>query len=235
WVKQEAPDILCLQETKCGAQAVPPELRELPGLPHQYWASPTDRPGYSGVGLLAKEEPLRVTPGIGVEEHDQEGRVLTAEYPSLFVVAVYVPNSGRGLVRLDYRQRWDVAFQEYLEQLQRQKPVAVCGDLNVAHQELDLRNPSSNQRTAGFTRQERDSFSRLLARGFLDTFRHLNPGLPSAFTFWSYLGGARARNVGWRLDYCLWPRAAQGALCDSRIHPQVMGSDHCPVSLYLAL
>ncbi|NWU88794.1 APEX1 lyase, partial [Upupa epops] len=235
WVKDEGPDILCLQETKCGAQALPPDICDLQALPHQYWASPTEKPGYSGVGLLAREQPLQVTYGIGVEEHDQEGRVLTAEFPSLFVVAAYVPNSGRGLIRLDYRERWDAAFRDYLTRLDSLKPVAVCGDLNVAHQELDLRNPKANRKTAGFTDRERNSFSKLLSAGFLDTFRHLNPSLPSAFTFWSYLGAARERNVGWRLDYFLWSQRAEAALCDSRIHQQVMGSDHCPISLYLAV
>ncbi|NXN30927.1 APEX1 lyase, partial [Nycticryphes semicollaris] len=235
WVQEEAPDVLCLQETKCGAQAVPPEVRALPDLPHQFWASPEGRPGYSGVGLLARHEPLSVTYGIGQEEHDREGRVVTAEFPALYVVAAYVPNSGRGLGRLGYRQRWDSALRAFLAQLDAIKPVALCGDLNVAHQELDLRHPGPNSRSPGFTREERDGFGALLASGFIDSFRHLYPALPHAYTFWTYLGGARDRNVGWRLDYFLLSQRLQGALCDSKIRSRVLGSDHCPITLLLAL
>ncbi|KAM6288751.1 DNA repair nuclease/redox regulator APEX1 [Aegotheles albertisi] len=235
WVQEEAPDVLCLQETKCGGGAVPPEVRALPHLPHQFWASAEEKPGYSGVGLLARHEPLSVTYGIGEEEHDREGRVVTAEFPALFVVAAYVPNAGRGLVRLEYRQRWDAAFRRYLSSLDARKPVALCGDLNVAHAEIDLRNPRANRRSAGFTAEEREGFGALLASGFLDSFRHLYPGVPHAYTFWTYLGGARERNVGWRLDYFVLSRRLEGALCDSKIRNRVLGSDHCPITLYLAL
>ncbi|KAM6188363.1 DNA repair nuclease/redox regulator APEX1 [Sarcoramphus papa] len=235
WVQEEAPDVLCLQETKCGGPAVPPEVRALPGLPHQFWASPEGRPGYSGVGLLARHEPLSVTYGIGEEEHDREGRVVTAEFPALYVVAAYVPNSGRGLVRLEYRRRWDAAFRSYLATLDARKPVALCGDLNVAHAEIDLRHPRPNRRSAGFTVEEREGFGILLESGFLDSFRHLYPDVPYAYTFWTYLGGARQRNVGWRLDYFVISRRLEAALCDSKIRSRVMGSDHCPITLYLAL
>ncbi|NWR66631.1 APEX1 lyase, partial [Bucorvus abyssinicus] len=235
WVQEEAPDVLCLQETKCGAQAVPPEVRDLPGFPHQFWASPEGRPGYSGVGLLARQEPISVTYGIGERRAARPRRVVTAEFPALFVVAAYVPNSGRGLVRLDYRRRWDSAFRSYLSRLDARKPVALCGDLNVAHGELDLRHPRANRRTAGFTAEEREGFGQLLAAGFLDSFRHLYPALPHAYTFWTYLGGARERNVGWRLDYFVLSRRLQGALCDSKIRSHVLGSDHCPITLLLAL
>uniref|UniRef100_A0A493SY61 DNA repair nuclease/redox regulator APEX1 n=1 Tax=Anas platyrhynchos platyrhynchos TaxID=8840 RepID=A0A493SY61_ANAPP len=214
WVQEEAPDVLCLQETKCAAPAVPPEIRALSGLPHQFWASPEGRPGYSGVGLLARQEPLSVTYGIGDPEHDSEGRVVTAEFPALYVVAAYVPNSGRGLVRLPYRQRWDRAFRSFLANLDARKPVAVCGDLNVAHAEIDLRHPRANRKSPGFTDEEREGFGELLGLGFLDTFRHLYPAVPHAYTFWTYLGGARGRNVGWRLDYCLLSQRLEGALCD---------------------
>ncbi|NWU73662.1 APEX1 lyase, partial [Pterocles burchelli] len=234
WVEEEAPDVLCLQETKVGAGAVPPELRGCSQFPHQYWASAAQQPGYSGVGLLSRREPLAVTYGIG-ESPVQTSRVITAEFPSLYVVCAYVPNAGRGLVRLDYRQRWDSAFRSYLTSLDARKPLALCGDLNVAHSEIDLRNPSTNRRSAGFTPQEREGFGELLGAGFLDTFRHLYPTTPYAYTFWTYLGGARERNVGWRLDYFLLSRRLQGALCDSKIRHRVMGSDHCPISLYLAL
>ncbi|XP_071885831.1 DNA repair nuclease/redox regulator APEX1 [Anas platyrhynchos] len=235
WVQEEAPDVLCLQETKCAAPAVPPEIRALSGLPHQFWASPEGRPGYSGVGLLARQEPLSVTYGIGDPEHDSEGRVVTAEFPALYVVAAYVPNSGRGLVRLPYRQRWDRAFRSFLANLDARKPVAVCGDLNVAHAEIDLRHPRANRKSPGFTDEEREGFGELLGLGFLDTFRHLYPAVPHAYTFWTYLGGARGRNVGWRLDYCLLSRRLEGALCDSKIRNKVMGSDHCPVEMFLAI
>ncbi|OXB62787.1 UNVERIFIED_CONTAM: hypothetical protein H355_004440, partial [Colinus virginianus] len=235
WVQAEAPDVLCVQETKCGAEALPAALEELPLLPHRYWSGAVGRAGYSGVGLLSRTAPLRVTYGIGEEEHDQEGRVVTAEFPSLYVVCAYVPNSGRGLVRLDYRQRWDSAFRAFLLRLDAHKPLILAGDLNVAHREIDLRNPKSNAKTAGFTRQERDAFGALLGEGFLDSFRELYPTVPHAYTFWTYLGAARERNVGWRLDYFVLSRRLRAALCDSKIRSTAMGSDHCPITLYLAL
>uniref|UniRef100_A0A8C3NHF3 DNA repair nuclease/redox regulator APEX1 n=1 Tax=Geospiza parvula TaxID=87175 RepID=A0A8C3NHF3_GEOPR len=235
WVQEEAPDVLCLQETKCAASAVPAELRELPGLPHQFWSSAKDRPGYSGVGLLAKTEPLDVTYGIGDPEHDVDGRVLTAEFPSLFVVCAYVPNAGRGLVRLEPRLRFDAAFLRFLQRLDARKPVLLCGDLNVAHAEIDLCHPRANRASAGFTPQEREGFSKLLDSGFVDSFRHLYPEARGAFTFWTYLGGARALNVGWRLDYAVVSRRLLGALCDCKIRSAVQGSDHCPITALLAV
>ncbi|KAM8985894.1 LOW QUALITY PROTEIN: DNA repair nuclease/redox regulator APEX1 [Ara ararauna] len=235
WVQEAAPDVLCLQETKVGASSVPPEVRELRALPHQYWASPEGRPGYSGVGLLCRQAPLRVTYGIDDPEHDPSARVVTAEFPSLYVVCAYVPNAGRGLVRLEPRCRWDAAFRAFLQRLDARKPVALGGDLNVAHTELDLRHPSANRRSPGFTDEERQGFEALLGAGFVDAFRRLHPGLPHAYTFWTYLGGARERNVGWRLDYFLISERLQEALCDCKIRPRVMGSDHCPVELYLAV
>ncbi|OXB51443.1 hypothetical protein ASZ78_012557, partial [Callipepla squamata] len=179
--------------------------------------------------------PPPTPPPPGEEEHDQEGRVVTAEFPSLYVVCAYVPNSGRGLVRLDYRQRWDSAFRAFLLRLDAHKPLILAGDLNVAHREIDLRNPKSNAKTAGFTRQERDAFGALLEEGFLDSFRELYPTVPHAYTFWTYLGAARERNVGWRLDYFVLSRRLRAALCDSKIRSTAMGSDHCPITLYLAL
>ncbi|XP_071435735.1 DNA repair nuclease/redox regulator APEX1 isoform X2 [Pithys albifrons albifrons] len=235
WVQEEAPDVLCLQETKCAGSAVPPEVRALPGLPHQFWASAEGKPGYSGVGLLARTEPLKVTYGIGDPEHDSEGRVITAEFPSLFVVSAYVPNAGRGLVRLQPRIRWDSSFLTFLKGLDAQKPVLLCGDLNVAHEEIDLCHPKANRASAGFTPEERQGFSRLLGEGFVDSFRHLYPDARGAFTFWTYLGGARARNVGWRLDYVVLSQRLVGSLCDSKIRSKAMGSDHCPITAYLAL
>ncbi|XP_061876168.1 DNA-(apurinic or apyrimidinic site) endonuclease-like [Colius striatus] len=233
WVQADASDVLCLQETKCGAELVPEELRSLGAFPHQH--SPSDRPSYSGVGLLSRTKPLAVTYGMGDPELDAEDRVLTAEFPALRVVCVYVPNSGRGLGRLSFRQAWDERFRSFVSQLDRSKPVAICGDLNVAHQPLDLRNPSGNKRSPGFTREEQETFRELLGAGFLDSFRVFNPSLPNAFTFWTYLSGARARNVGWRLDYCLWSQRGRKDLCNSRIEQRAQGSDHCPVGIYLAL
>ncbi|NXA02767.1 APEX1 lyase, partial [Nesospiza acunhae] len=235
WVQEEAPDVLCLQETKCAASAVPAELRELPGLPHQFWCSAKDRPGYSGVGLLARTQPLDVTYGIGDPEHDVDGRVVTAEFPSLFVVCAYVPNAGRGLVRLEPRLRFNAAFLQFLQRLDARKPVLLCGDLNVAHNEIDLCHPRANRASAGFTPQEREGFSKLLDAGFVDSFRHLYPEARGAFTFWTYLGGARARNVGWRLDYAVVSRRLLGALCDCKIRNAVQGSDHCPITALLAI
>nr|XP_048675381.1 DNA-(apurinic or apyrimidinic site) endonuclease isoform X2 [Caretta caretta]XP_048675382.1 DNA-(apurinic or apyrimidinic site) endonuclease isoform X2 [Caretta caretta] len=171
----------------------------------------------------------------GEEEHDQEGRVITAEFPSHFLVTAYVPNAGRGLVRLEYRQRWDAAFRAYLQGLDARKPLVLCGDLNVAHAEIDLKNPKGNKKSAGFTPEERQGFGELLAAGFTDTFRHLYPDTPHAYTFWTYMMNARAKNVGWRLDYFLVSMRLLGALCDSKIRSQAMGSDHCPVTLYMAL
>ncbi|XP_019406189.1 PREDICTED: DNA-(apurinic or apyrimidinic site) lyase isoform X2 [Crocodylus porosus] len=235
WVREEGPDVLCLQETKCAEKLLPPEIRDMPEYPHKYWACSDDKEGYSGVALLSKTEPLNVTYGIGEEEHDKEGRVITAEFPSHFLVTAYVPNAGRGLVRLEYRQQWDIAFRAYLKGLDARKPLILCGDLNVAHKEIDLKNPKGNKKSAGFTPQEREGFGELLAAGFLDTFRHLYPDTPYAYTFWTYMMNARAKNVGWRLDYFLVSQSLQGAVCDSKIRTQVMGSDHCPITLYVAL
>ncbi|XP_059497689.1 DNA-(apurinic or apyrimidinic site) endonuclease [Stegostoma tigrinum] len=170
-----------------------------------------------------------------MEEHDNEGRVITAEFDKYFLVTAYVPNSGRGLVRLDYRQTWDKDFSSYLKGLDSKKPVILCGDLNVAHQEIDLKNPKTNKKTAGFTAQERDGFGQLLSQGFLDTYRHLRPDARHAYTFWTYLGNCRARNVGWRLDYFVMSRSLLPSLCDSKIRSGALGSDHCPITLLMAM
>ncbi|NXA64034.1 APEX1 lyase, partial [Mohoua ochrocephala] len=217
WVQEEAPDVLCLQETKCGVSAVPPEIRALPGLPHQFWASAEGRPGYSGVGLLAKTEPLNVTYGIG--ENPKPAR----NHPKI------IPEPPQP------RMRFDAAFLEFLRRLDAQKPVLLCGDLNVAHAEIDLCHPRANRANPGFTPQEREGFTRLLGAGFVDSFRHLYPEARGAFTFWTYLGGARARNVGWRLDYAVVSRRLLGSLCDSKIRSTVAGSDHCPITALLAV
>ncbi|KAK1789480.1 hypothetical protein P4O66_015398 [Electrophorus voltai] len=235
WVRQEAPDVICLQETKCAERALPKEITSLPEYPHKYWAGSEDKEGYSGVSMLCKTEPLSVTYGIGKDEHDKEGRVITAEFPSFFLVTAYVPNAGRGLVRLEYRKTWDVDFRAYLCNLDQRKPLVLCGDLNVAHQEIDLKNPKGNRKNAGFTPEEREGFSQLLATGFTDTFRELYPEQTNAYTFWTYMMNARAKNVGWRLDYFLLSAALLPGLCDSKIRSTAMGSDHCPITLYLAV
>lgn len=221
-------DIFCLQETKLQAGQI--EL-ELPGY-HQYW-NYAEKKGYSGTALFSKKEPLKVTYGMGVEEHDHEGRVITAEFEDFYVVTVYVPNSQRELTRLDYRMEWEEAFLKYLKKLEETKPLVYCGDLNVAHQEIDLKNPKTNHNNAGFTDQERKCFGRVLDNGFVDSFRHFYPDLKDAYSWWSYMGQARAKNVGWRIDYFVASEALKDRLEDAKIHAQVMGSDHCPVELDL--
>ena len=221
-------DIFCVQETKLQAGQI---VMELPG-DHQYW-NYAEKKGYSGTALFSKKEPLKVTYGMGVEEHDHEGRVITAEYEDFYVVTVYVPNSQRELTRLDYRMEWEEAFLKYLKKLEETKPLVYCGDLNVAHQEIDLKNPKTNRQNAGFTDQERKCFGRILENGFVDTFRHFYPDLKDAYSWWSYMGQARAKNVGWRIDYFVASEALKGRLADAGIHAQVMGSDHCPVELDL--
>ncbi|XP_072005582.1 DNA repair nuclease/redox regulator APEX1 [Engystomops pustulosus] len=235
WVREEDPDILCLQETKCAEKALPADIKDMPEYPHKYWACSDEKEGYSGVAMLCKEKPIDVTYGIGVEEHDKEGRVITAEFGSYYLVAAYVPNASRGLTRLDYRQRWDVDFRAYLKGLDSKKPLILCGDLNVAHQEIDLKNPKGNKKTPGFTPQEREGFGTLLAEGFIDSFRQLYPDQQYAYTFWTYMMNARAKNVGWRLDYFVLSKALLPSLCDSKIRNKAKGSDHCPITLYMAI
>ncbi len=221
-------DIFCLQETKLQAGQV--EL-ELPGY-HQYW-NYAEKKGYSGTAMFTKEEPIDVTYGIGVEEHDREGRVITAEFPEYYVVTVYTPNSQRELTRLAYRMEWEDAFLAYIKKLEEKKPVIFCGDLNVAHQEIDLKNPKTNHKNAGFTDEEREKFSVVLENGFVDSFRYFYPDLEGAYSWWSYMGGARAKNVGWRIDYFVVSEILKGRLQDASIHSSIMGSDHCPVELDL--
>ncbi|MDR0883193.1 MAG: exodeoxyribonuclease III [Oscillospiraceae bacterium] len=221
-----APDVLCLQETKAtAAQAA----LELPGY-RAYWNAAL-RPGYSGTAVLTRLEPLAVTYGIDRAEHDAEGRVITLEFPALFVVCVYVPNAKDGLLRLPYRQSWEDAFRAYVRSLDAQKPVVFCGDLNVAHEEIDLKNPSTNHMNAGFTDIERGKFTLLLAAGFVDTFRALHPDVRDAYSWWSYRMRARERNVGWRIDYCVASARLLPAITNAAIHPEITGSDHCPILL----
>lgn len=219
-------DVFCLQETKLQEGQI--EM-DLPGY-HQYWNYAVKK-GYSGTALFTKKEPISVTYGIGVEEHDQEGRVITAEFEDHYVVTVYTPNSQRELTRLDYRMEWEEAFLNYVKALAKKKGVIFCGDLNVAHEEIDLKNPKTNRKNAGFTDEERACFTKVLENGFVDSFRYFYPDLKDAYSWWSYMGNARAKNVGWRIDYFVVSEKLKERLTDAKIHPQVMGSDHCPVEL----
>lgn len=228
WLRHCGADVICLQETRAFPEQV--DL-DLPGY-DAYW-NPAEKPGYSGVVILTRREPLAVTAGLGIAELDGEGRVITAEFDDLYVVSVYTPNSQNQLRRLDYReQRWDPAFLEHMRELDAHKPVIFCGDLNVAHREIDLANPRSNRRNAGFTDEERAGFDSILATGFVDTFRVFEPG-GGHYTWWSNRPGVRERNVGWRIDYVVVSAALRPRLAAAAIHPEVLGSDHCPVSVRL--
>ena len=223
-------DCFCLQETKLQPGQI--DL-ELPGY-EQYWCS-AEKKGYSGTALFTKRKPLSVTYGIGVPELDNEGRVITAEFPECYLVTCYTPNAQRGLARLEHRMRWDEAFRSYLKELDGRKGVIVCGDLNVAHQEIDLKNPKSNRGNAGFSDEERESFTRLLESGFTDTFRYLHPDATGCYTWWSYMYKARQNNAGWRIDYFLVSDRLRGQIKDTPIYHEIQGSDHCPVGLELQL
>ena len=236
FVLEHTPDILCLQETKAKPEQVDIPL-ELAGY-RVYWNSAV-KPGYSGTAVFTKTEPLSVRLGIGSEksaEGDLEGRVLTLEYPDFFLVTVYTPNAKNELLRLPYRMEWDIAFREYLKTLEAEgKPVVASGDLNVAHQEIDLARPKTNHKSAGFSPQERAGFGELLDAGFIDTFRHFHPDTTEAYSWWSYRGGARAKNVGWRIDYWVVSDALGPKLEAASINDDVLGSDHCPVTLEITL
>lgn len=221
-------DFFCLQETKLQEGQI---QLELPGY-HQFW-NYAEKKGYSGTAIFAKQKPLNISYGIGVPELDAEGRVITLEYPNFFLITCYTPNAQRGLARLDHRMQWDQAFREYLSRLDQQKPLVVCGDLNVAFQELDLKNPKSNRGNAGFSDEERESFGKLLQAGFTDSFRHLFPDVIGAYTWWSYMYNARKNNAGWRIDYFLVSDRLAGKITAAPIYAEVMGSDHCPVGLEL--
>ena len=222
----EQPDILCLQETKCA----PEQVEQLwPAHYATYWNS-AQKKGYSGTAIFTKERPLKVVSHIGITEHDQEGRVQTAEFPEFFVVNVYVPNSKRELTRLAYRQEWDRDFLAYLKKLEKKKPVIWCGDLNVAHQEIDLANPRANVRNHGFTPEERAGFDAVVKAGFIDTFREFESG-GGHYTWWSPLSGARSRNIGWRIDYVLLSKVLRPRLKRAFISDKILGSDHCPVGI----
>ncbi len=221
-------DAFCLNETKLQPGQI--EL-DLPGY-HQYWNS-AEKKGYSGVAVFTRQEPLSVRYGIGVDEFDHEGRVLTLEMPQFYLVSCYTPNSQDGLKRLEYRMRWEDAFLSYLKSLEREKPVVLCGDLNVAHQEIDIKNPKSNRMNAGFTDQEREKMTRLINAGFVDTFRALHPDETGAYSWWSYRFHARENNAGWRIDYFIVSESLREHVREAAIHPEIFGSDHCPVELVL--
>lgn len=218
-------DIFCIQESKLQAGQI--EL-DLPGY-HQYWNYAVKK-GYSGTAIFTRQEPVSVTYGIGIEEHDQEGRVITLEFESFYMITVYTPNSQNELKRLDYRMTWEDAFLQYLKELEKTKPVVVCGDLNVAHQEIDLKNPKTNRKNAGFTDEERGKFSALMDAGFVDSFRYLYPEQVT-YSWWSYRFHAREKNSGWRIDYFLTSDSLRDKIEDAKIHTEIMGSDHCPVEL----
>lgn len=230
YFKEADADIFSLQETKLQAGQIDLELEGY----HQYW-NYAEKKGYSGVAVFTKKEPLRVTYGIGVEEHDHEGRVITLEFEDFYHVTVYTPNSQAENARLDYRMDWDDAFRAYVKGLDEKKPVIICGDLNVAHNEIDLKNPKTNRRSAGFTDEERGKFTELLAAGFVDSFRHFYPDLEGIYSWWSYRFKAREKNAGWRIDYYVTSESLREKLVDAKIHTQVMGSDHCPVELEIEL
>ncbi len=228
-LEQDA-DLFCVQETKLQEGQI---TLELPGY-HQYW-NYAEKKGYSGTAVFTKTEPLSVSYGMGIEEHDHEGRMITLEYPDHYFLTVYTPNSQRELTRLNYRMRWEEDFLAYLQKLEEKKPVVFCGDLNVAHQEIDLKNPKTNRMNAGFTDQERARFTALIEAGFIDTFRYFYPDLEGAYSWWSYQFSARAKNAGWRIDYFLVSGSLKEKLQDAVIYKDVLGSDHCPVGLSIDL
>jgi exodeoxyribonuclease-3 len=228
YFKSVDADIFAIQESKLQEGQIDLALEGY----HQYW-NYAEKKGYSGTAIFTKKEPLSVSYGIGKEEHDKEGRVIAAEYEDFYFVTVYTPNSKEELARLDYRMVWEDEFKNYLKKLEENKPVILCGDLNVAHKEIDLKNPSSNRRNAGFTDEERDKFTNLLDSGFIDTFRYFYPERNSMYSWWSYRFNARKNNAGWRIDYFLVSEALKNRLVDSEIHTEVLGSDHCPVILII--
>ena len=219
-------DIFCIQESKMQEGQL---TLDMPGY-HQFW-NYADKKGYSGTAIFTKEEPISVANGIGIDEHDHEGRVITLEYEDFYMVTVYTPNSQNELARLDYRMKWEDDFRAYLKKLEENKPVIVCGDMNVAHKEIDLKNPKTNRKNAGFTDEEREKMTVLLDDGFIDTFRYFYPDQENIYSWWSYRFKAREKNAGWRIDYFLTSESLKDKLVDAKIHTDIMGSDHCPVEL----
>ena len=223
-------DIFCIQETKMQEGQV---TLELPGY-EQYWNS-AERKGYSGTAIFTKVKPISVTYGLGIEEHDKEGRVITLEFEKFYMVTIYTPNAKRGLERLDYRMLWEDEIRKYLLELNKTKPVIMCGDLNVAHKEIDLKNPKSNRGNAGFTDEERNKMTELLEAGFIDSFRYLYPDKTDSYSWWSYMGRAREKNIGWRIDYFITSKNLKDKIKEAKIYPEIYGSDHCPVGLEIEI
>ena len=221
-------DIFCLQETKLQENQIDLKLQGY----YQYW-NYAKKKGYSGTAIFTKKEPISVTYGINIEDHDQEGRVITLGFEDFYMVTVYTPNSQNELKRLDYRMKWEDDFREYLKQLDDRKPVIVCGDLNVAHKDIDLKNPKTNRKNAGFTNEERNKFTELLETGFVDTFRYFYPNQENVYSWWSYRFKAREKNAGWRIDYFCASEKLKDRLVSSKIHTEVLGSDHCPIELVI--
>jgi exodeoxyribonuclease-3 len=230
YFKEVDADIFCIQETKLQEGQIELDLEGY----YDYW-NYAEKKGYSGTAVFTKKKPLSVKYGVGIEEHDKEGRVITLEYKDFYLVNVYTPNSQRELARLEYRMDWEDMFRSYLLELDSKKPVIICGDLNVAHKEIDLKNPSINRKNAGFTDEERGKMTELLNSGFIDTFRYFYPDEEEAYTWWSYITKARERNAGWRIDYFLVSKELEDRLIAAEIHSDVMGSDHCPVVLEIKL
>ena len=228
--KELNADMFCIQESKLQEGQISLELEGY----HQYWNYAIKK-GYSGTAIFTRREPMSVAYGIGIEEHDQEGRVITLEFTELYPVTVYTPNSQSELARLDYRMRWEDAFLSYLKGLEEKKPIVFCGDLNVAHKEIDLKNPKTNRKNAGFTDEERGKFSTLLGQGFIDTYRYFYPDQEGIYSWWSYRFQARKKNAGWRIDYFCVSESLKEKLVDAKIHTEIMGSDHCPVELDIDL
>ncbi len=226
--KEIDADIFCIQESKLQEGQI---TMELPGY-YQYW-NYAEKKGYSGTAIFSKKEPVSVTYGMNLAEHDTEGRVITLEFEDFYMVTVYTPNSQRELARLDYRMAWEEAFRSYLNSLAEKKGVIVCGDMNVAHQEIDLKNPKTNHKNAGFTDEEREKFTKLLESGFIDTFRYFYPDKEGIYSWWSYMRKAREKNAGWRIDYFCVSRSMEDRLKDAKIHSEIYGSDHCPVELII--
>ena len=228
--KELDADMFCIQESKLQEGQISLELEGY----HQYWNYAIKK-GYSGTAIFTRREPMSVAYGIGIEEHDQEGRVITLEFAEFYLVTVYTPNSQSELARLDYRMRWEDAFLSYLKGLEEKKPIVFCGDLNVAHKEIDLKNPKTNRKNAGFTDEDRGKFSTLLGQGFIDTYRYFYPDQEGIYSWWSYRFQARKKNAGWRIDYFCVSESLKEKLVDAKIHTEIMGSDHCPVELDIDL
>lgn len=230
YFKEQQADIFCLQETKLQEGQIELELEGY----HQYW-NYAEKKGYSGTAIFSKREPISVQYGIGIEEHDKEGRVITLEFDNFYMITVYTPNSQEKLARLDYRMKWEEDFKSYLLELDKKKPVIVCGDLNVAHKEIDLKNPKTNRKNAGFSDEEREKMTKLLESGFVDSFRYFYPDKAEIYSWWSYRFSARAKNAGWRIDYFLVSEKIKEKMKGAEIHTEVLGSDHCPVLLDIEL